>query len=199
PARRAGADVDGAGPAHAVRLGLHVAHAEVAAQAVPAVVGLHVQRVDVLGHRPGVGGEGGVVEGAGLGHGLPRRQPVAAEDPVGQGPAVDGEALGKVAGAREATKVVARQRARAELVGGGVAVAGHRGQGHAAHALGGLVLAALGAEADLVDGRVKADAEVDLAVPLLVAGRLEHDVAAPAGVPGRRAGRVAAPAAVDLE
>src|SRR5690606_274280 len=47
--------------------------------------------------------------------------------------------------------------------------------------------------------RVKADAEVDLAVPLLVAGRLEHDVAAPAGVPGRRAGRVAAPAAVDLE
>src|SRR5690606_19032758 len=44
----------GALPAHAVGLGAHETHADVAAQPVPAVVGLHVGRVDVLGDGPGV-------------------------------------------------------------------------------------------------------------------------------------------------
>src|SRR5690606_34191766 len=43
------------------------------------------------------------------------------------------------------------------------------------------------------------DAEVDLAVGLLVPGRLGDDVAAPAGVPAGRVVRVRAPAAVDAE
>src|SRR5690606_41908339 len=74
-----------------------------------------------------------------------------------------------------------------------------RGNRNAGHGLAGLVLAALGAGADSVDGRVQADAEVDLAVGYLVPARIGHDVAAPDGVPASRIVRVRAPAAVDAE
>src|SRR5690606_38125700 len=61
------------------------------------------------------------------------------------------------------------------------------------------MLAALHAEADLVDRRIQADARVDLAIDLLVPGRLGDDVATPAGVPGRAVVRIGAPAAIDAE
>ena len=65
------------------------------------------------------------------------------------------------------------------------------------------MFAALGAEADLVDRGVQADAEIDLAVFFLVPGRLGDDVATPACSPivfGRWIGMPRARVtAIDLE
>eukprot|EP01137_Pigoraptor_chileana_P027055 Opistho-2@9165 len=193
--RRAGADVDLAGPAHAVGRGLHQAHAEVAAQVFMAEVALQIAGVDVLLDRPGVGGIGRVAEGARGRHGLPGRQPLAAVDVVGQGPAIDHEALVEVAHMSEAGEVVVGHRVRAELRGAQVAIALDRGQRHAGHRLRGLVLAVLEAETDLVDRRIELEAEVELEVLFLVAGRLGDDIAAPAGTPVGGRGRVGVPAA----